>query len=59
MIDRMDVKKRMYIGNTTMEAEMSLRMALMAMAGPGKLVYDPFMGTGSMLHTSAKFGAFV
>lgn len=55
----MDVKKRRYIGNTTMEAEMSLRMALMAMAGPGKVMYDPFMGTGSMLHTSAKFGAFV
>lgn len=59
LIESMAVSKRLYYGNTTMEASMSLRMALMAMAGPGKLVYDPFMGTGSMLHTAAKFGAYV
>ena len=40
-----------------MEAEVSLVMANQAHAGPGKLVYDPFVGTGSMLYTSAWFGA--
>ncbi len=56
-IETYDVKKRLYIGNTTMESEMSLRMSLMAQALPGKLIYDPFAGTGSILHTSAAYGA--
>lgn len=58
-MDRFDLKKRVYIGNTSMAAELSLIMANQAQAGPGKLVYDPFVGTGSMLYTSAWFGATV
>ena len=50
LIDTFDVKKRAYYGNTSMEAEMSLLMANQAKAGPGKLIYDPFAGTGSMLY---------
>lgn len=42
MIDTFDVKKRAYIGNTTMEAEVSLLMANQALAAKGKLIYDPF-----------------
>lgn len=42
-----------------MEAEASLVMANMAHARPGTLAYDPFVGTGSMLYTSAHFGAMV
>jgi tRNA (guanine10-N2)-methyltransferase len=42
-----------------MAAELSLIMANQAKAGPSKLVYDPFVGTGSMLYTSAWFGARV
>ncbi|KAL8286665.1 hypothetical protein RQP46_004193 [Phenoliferia psychrophenolica] len=57
MIDTFDVKKRAYIGNTTMESEVSLLMANQALASKGKLVYDPFTGTGSMLLTSSAFGA--
>ena len=56
-IDRYDVKKRHYIGNTTMDAELSLITANFAHAAPGKLVYDPFAGTGSFLITSSHFGA--
>ena len=56
-VDLFDVKKRPYIGNTTMESEASLRMAQMALAGPGKLVWDPFAGTGSMLCAAAVYGA--
>ncbi|CDO69224.1 hypothetical protein BN946_scf185042.g126 [Trametes cinnabarina] len=47
---KFDVKKRVYYGNTSMEAEMSLLMANQTLAAPGKLVYDPFAGTGSMAY---------
>ncbi|GAA6016352.1 hypothetical protein JCM10207_003834 [Rhodosporidiobolus poonsookiae] len=57
LIDVFDLKKRAYIGTTSMEAEVSLLMANQALAGPGKWVYDPFTGTGSMLLTAAGFGA--
>ncbi|CAE7222933.1 unnamed protein product [Rhizoctonia solani] len=54
-----DVKKRSYYGNTSMEAEISLLMANQTLAAQGKLIYDPFVGTGSMLYTAAHFGALV
>ncbi|KAJ2723182.1 hypothetical protein GGI07_002817 [Coemansia sp. Benny D115] len=57
LIDRFDVKKRKYLGNTTMDAELSLVMANQALARPGTLIYDPFVGTGSFLLTCAHFGA--
>ncbi|GAA5821891.1 hypothetical protein JCM11251_004765 [Rhodosporidiobolus azoricus] len=57
LIDVYDLKKRAYIGTTSMEAEASLLMTNQAMAAPGKWVYDPFAGTGSLLLTSAGFGA--
>lgn len=41
-MDKYDLKKRAYIGTTSMEAEVSLLMANQALAGPGKYVYDPF-----------------
>ncbi|KAM0756366.1 tRNA guanosine-2'-O-methyltransferase [Meredithblackwellia eburnea MCA 4105] len=58
LVDVFDLKKRAYIGNTSMEAEVSLLMANQALADKGKLVYDPFAGTGSMLLTSSAFGAY-
>lgn len=58
-IDRLDLKKRSYIGNTSMESEMSLNMAQMAQSGPGALVYDPFVGTGSLVVAAAALGAYV
>ena len=57
LIDVLSLKKRRYIGNTSMESEMSVIMANMALAGPGKLVYDPFAGTGSMLYACSILGA--
>ncbi|KAF8325243.1 tRNA guanosine-2'-O-methyltransferase [Cantharellus anzutake] len=59
LIRKFDVKKRAFFGNTTMEAEISLLMANQAQATPGKMIYDPFVGTGSMLYTAAQFGAYV
>ena len=57
LIDRLSLKKRQYIGNTSMESEMSIVMANMALAGPGRFVYDPFAGPGSMLYACSMLGA--
>jgi len=59
LVRQFDVKKRAYYGNTSMEAEVSLLMANQTLAAPGKLIYDPFMGTGSMAYTTSHFGALV
>ncbi|KIK67133.1 hypothetical protein GYMLUDRAFT_155754 [Collybiopsis luxurians FD-317 M1] len=57
LIKTFDVKKRLFYGNTSMEAEISLLMANQTLASPGRLIYDPFMGTGSMAYPVAYFGA--
>ncbi|KAI9932934.1 NAD-dependent histone deacetylase sir2 [Aspergillus wentii] len=54
---RYDLKKRRYISTTSMDAELSLVTANMALAAPGKLFYDPFVGTGSFCVAAAHFGA--
>ncbi|PPQ63667.1 hypothetical protein CVT24_004552 [Panaeolus cyanescens] len=59
LIGKFDVKKRVYYGNTSMESEISLIMANQTLAAPGKFIYDPFMGTGSMAYPTAHFGAFI
>ncbi|KXN90848.1 tRNA (guanine(10)-N2)-methyltransferase [Leucoagaricus sp. SymC.cos] len=59
LIGVFDVKKRVYFGNTSMEAEISLLMANQTLASPGKWIYDPFMGTGSMAYPTTHFGAVV
>jgi len=53
------LKKRSYIATTSMDAELSLVTANMAQAAPGKLAYDPFMGTGSFPLSCAHFGSVV
>lgn len=57
MMDKFDLKKRKYISTTSMDAELSLVTANMAHAAPGKLFFDPFVGTGSFLIAAAYFGA--
>ena len=52
-----DLKKRRYIATTSMDAELSLLTANMALAAPGKLFYDPFVGTGSFPLAAAHWGA--
>ncbi|XP_059429974.1 uncharacterized protein LOC132163628 [Corylus avellana] len=51
------LKSRTYLGPTAMDAEMAFLMANQALATRGKLVYDPFVGTGSILIAAAHFGA--
>lgn len=55
--DVYDLKKRNYIGTTSMDAELSLVTANIALCAPGKLAYDPFVGTGSFVVACAHFGA--
>ncbi|KAF7021603.1 hypothetical protein CFC21_034519 [Triticum aestivum] len=52
-----ELKSRKYIGPTAMDCEMAFLMANQGLAQPGKLVYDPFVGTGSILVAAAHFGA--
>ena len=54
-----DLKKRHYISTTSMDSELSLVTANLTHAGPGRLIYDPFMGTGSFPIACAHFGAVV
>jgi tRNA (guanine10-N2)-methyltransferase len=54
-----DLKKRCYISTTSMDAELALVTANITLAAPGKLIYDPFAGTGSFLVAAAHFGAYV
>ena len=54
---KFDLKKRGYISTTSMDSELSLITANIALAGPGKLFYDPFVGTGSFPVACAHFGA--
>ncbi len=52
-----NLKDRKYIGTTSMDSSLSLLMANCALVKPGSLVYDPFVGTGSLLVVSSFFGA--
>lgn len=58
LIDTFNLKKRGYLGTTSMDAELSLVMSNFAHITNGSLVYDPFVGTGSLLCTAAFFGAY-
>lgn len=57
VISRYDLKKRKYISTTSMESGLSLLTANMALAAPGKIFYDPFVGTGSFCVAAGHFGA--
>lgn len=57
VINKYDLKKRQYISTTSMDAELSLVTANMALAAPGKVFFDPFVGTGSFLVAASHFGA--
>lgn len=58
-IRKLDIKKRKFIGNTTMDPTLALLMANIAKVDLGATVLDPFVGTGSLLLAAAEFGGFV
>lgn len=53
------VKNRHFIGNTSMDAALSFIMANHAKVKQNDLVFDPFVGTGSLLVACSQFGAYV
>lgn len=59
VVNKYDLKKRRYISTTSMDSQLALITANMAMASPGKVFYDPFCGTGSFPIACAHFGATV
>ncbi|XP_023294525.2 tRNA (guanine(10)-N2)-methyltransferase homolog [Lucilia cuprina] len=59
LIKDMSLKTRKFIGNTSMDTQLSLLMANQALIQSGDLVFDPFVGTGSLLVSAAKFGGYV
>lgn len=59
ILDKYDLKKRKYIGTTSFDAELSLISCNIAQVNTGKVVYDPFAGTGSFLVAAANYGGYV
>ncbi|KAG9567984.1 RNA methylase family UPF0020 protein, partial [Aureobasidium melanogenum] len=59
VMNKYDLKKRKYISTTSMDSQLALITANMALAAPGKIFYDPFTGTGSFPIACAHFGATV
>ncbi|XP_062255854.1 tRNA (guanine(10)-N2)-methyltransferase homolog [Platichthys flesus] len=53
------VKNRHFIGNTSMDAGLSFIMANHAGVKENDLVFDPFVGTGSLLVACSHFGSYV
>nr|CAG4707994.1 unnamed protein product [Naegleria fowleri] len=59
LITEYDLKKRKYIGTTSMNATLSFLSANMALASSKTLIYDPFVGTGSIIVSVAHYGSHV
>ncbi|XP_006626081.1 tRNA (guanine(10)-N2)-methyltransferase homolog isoform X1 [Lepisosteus oculatus] len=59
LIRSFSVKKRHFIGNTSMDAGLSFIMANHGKVKANDLVFDPFVGTGSLLVACAHFGSYV
>lgn len=58
-IHAISLKKRKFIGNTSMDPALSLLMANQALVKRGDMVFDPFVGSGSLLVAAAKCGGYV
>ena len=56
---KFSLKKRCFIGNTSMDPQLSFLMANLACVEKGSLMLDPFCGTGGLMLTAAWFGAYV
>ncbi|XP_060524759.1 tRNA (guanine(10)-N2)-methyltransferase homolog [Cylas formicarius] len=59
LIKQLSLKTRKFIGNTSMDPQLSLLMANQARVKNGDLVLDPFVGSGSLLVAAAQFGGYV
>ncbi|KAF5286846.1 hypothetical protein FQA39_LY00379 [Lamprigera yunnana] len=59
LIRELSLKTRTFIGNTSMDPQLSLLMANQAQVKLGDFVLDPFVGSGSLLVAAAYFGGYV
>ncbi|CAB0016649.1 unnamed protein product [Nesidiocoris tenuis] len=59
LISKLSLKKRIFIGNTSMDSQLSLIMANQGLVKNGSFVFDPFVGSGSLLVAAAQFGGYV
>ncbi|XP_049780749.1 tRNA (guanine(10)-N2)-methyltransferase homolog isoform X2 [Schistocerca cancellata] len=59
LITKLSLKTRKFIGNTSMDPQLSLLMANQARVQEADLVLDPFVGSGSLLVAAAQFGGYV
>lgn len=59
LVDKFSLKKRNFIANTSMDPLLSLIAANTAQVKPNDLVFDPFVGSGSLLVAAAHMGAYV
>ncbi|XP_005101497.1 tRNA (guanine(10)-N2)-methyltransferase homolog [Aplysia californica] len=58
-IQQYHLQKRHFIANTSMDACLSMVMANLAQVKHDDFVMDPFVGSGSLLVSSAHYGAYV
>ncbi|XP_076177877.1 tRNA (guanine(10)-N(2))-methyltransferase TRMT11 isoform X2 [Ptiloglossa arizonensis] len=58
LIRKLSLKTRKFIGNTSMDPQLSLIMANQALVQKGDIVLDPFVGTGSLLVAASHFGGY-
>lgn len=59
LLKQYSLKTRRFIGNTSMDPQLSFLMANQGQVHSGSLVFDPFVGTGSVLVSCSHFGAHV
>ncbi len=57
-MDHYSLKSRPYLGPTSMDAELSFVMTSLGKVTKGTIVFDPFVGTGSILLSCAMRGAY-
>jgi tRNA (guanine10-N2)-methyltransferase len=57
-IPKYDLKQRVYLGPTSMDAELSFIMTNLGQLQKGQFAFDPFVGTGSILLSCAARGAY-
>lgn len=56
--EKYNLKKRTYLGPTSMDSELSLVMTNLGRVQKGSICFDPFVGTGSILLTCALRGGY-
>jgi len=59
LLKQYSLKTRQFIGNTSMDPQLSFLMANQGQVRSESLVFDPFVGTGSVLVSCSHFGAHV